>query len=248
MKPILKFFLKLYLKLIAKLAIAVHRPLIIAVAGSSYKTAFKDRISRDLSAAGMDVRTDYRSFNTEIGLPVAILCLPSGYGSYKAWFSILKKSPKAIFQKFPKVLVLELGVSAPGDMKYLLSIARPHIVIITDINQRYLEKFKNMAGLVKEYEYLAGHIKKSGFAVLNYDIPKIRQIAKLSPAKVLSFGFEDGADYRALETNRVGAREKIIASLSGEKKEFEIDRPGKHQVYAFLARLLTEKALKELKN
>lgn len=247
MKSALKLFLKQYLKLLAKLAILIHRPLIISIAGSSFKTAFKDRISRELTAAGMDVRTDFRSFNTEIGLPVAILRLPSGYGSYRAWLSIIIKAPKEIFKKMPKILVLELGVSAPGDMKYLLSIARPDIAVITDLNQRYLEKFKNMDSLVKEYRYLLKRMKSSGTAVINYDIPKLRQIAKMSPAKIISFGSESGADFQAIKIERRGAREKVTALLMGKEKEFEVDRPGKHQVFAFLAHKITQEAVQGLK-
>jgi len=240
MKPFLKIALKYYLKILAKLALALHRPVIIAIAGSTNKTIIKDRITEELNAIGREVRADSKSYNTEIGLPVAILSLPSGYGSYGAWLSIILKAPLAIFQKnFPKILVLELGVSKPGDMKYLLSIIKPRVAILSDITQRYVGSFSNMDDLVREFQYLFNHLKRGATAVLNSDNSRIQEISKNLKNKKITFGFGEAADYRVISRESVLARQKIKVSARGKEKEYEISRPGEHQVYALLAGIIT---------
>ncbi|MFA6170938.1 MAG: Mur ligase family protein [Patescibacteria group bacterium] len=244
MKSSLKIALKYYLKIVARLALIIHRPTIIAIAGSTNKTIIKSQITSELSKE-REVRSNARGFNTEIGLPVAILSLPSGYGSYKAWFSVILRAPLAIFDaRFPKVLVLELGVSKPGDMKYLLSIIRPHIAIISDITQRYIGSFSNMGQLVKEYEYLLNHLRKNAVAVLNSDNMKIFEISKAVNCKKIFFGFGDDADFKVTECVAKLEKQSIRVSVGGEIKGYEISRPGRHQVYAALAAKISEEAIK----
>ena len=48
MKIIFKIILQYYLKYITKLVLAIHRPTIIAIAGSTNKTFVKDEINRVL--------------------------------------------------------------------------------------------------------------------------------------------------------------------------------------------------------
>jgi UDP-N-acetylmuramoyl-tripeptide--D-alanyl-D-alanine ligase len=188
MKKIFKIILKYYLKIITKIVIFVHRPIIIAISGSVNKSFVRDEIKRVLEESGESVRANPKNFNTEIGLPLAILNISSGYNSYRRWLPVLRDAFLAIFQKdFPKYLVLELGVSQKGDMKYLLSIVRPQIVIVTEITQRYIESFSGMDKLVGEYIYLAKNIKKNGRLILNWDNNRIRSLRKHSKVPVLYF-------------------------------------------------------------
>src|SRR3989339_92491 len=119
MKKIFKIILQYYLKFITKLVLLIHRPTVIAISGSVNKSFFRDEIKKVLAEQGKTVRANPKNFNTEIGLPLAILNIESGYNSYRAWLPIIWKAFLAIFQKnFPEYLVLELGVSQRGDMRY----------------------------------------------------------------------------------------------------------------------------------
>ncbi|MBF0385876.1 MAG: hypothetical protein HQL27_08405 [Candidatus Omnitrophica bacterium] len=230
MKYIFKKFLQQYLKYLAKITLLIHRPQIIAVAGSINKTFVKEEICRVLSEAGLNVRPNPRAFNTEIGLSLSILDLSSGYNSYLKWLPIILRAPMSIFQKnFPKFLVLEFGISDPGDMKFLLSVARPHMTVITDITQRYIEGFDDVEELVDEYEYLASCTK--GLIILNYDNIRVRGLAKFSPAKAIFFGLEDGADWKG---ELVGNNIYQVAKIQGQNKEFKLIRHGIHHVYSLL--------------
>lgn len=241
MKILFKKLLQFYLKYITKLVLLIHKPTIIAIAGSANKTFVKEEINRVICKAGERPLCNPKSFNTEIGLPLAILDLPSGYNSYKDWLPVIFKSLKQIFQiNFPKYLVLELGVSDPGDMKYLLSIVNPKIAVITDLTQRYLEGFEDMDNLADEYEYLIKKLnkKKNSLILANYDNERIKKIANISKNNVIYFGFNDGADWQAIELKKGVDNQAIKINCNNIVKEYKINRFGRHHVYALLAGLI----------
>jgi len=239
MKPIFKTILKYYLKYITKLVLFIHRPTIIAIAGSTNKTFVKEEINYVLREQGMDVRSNPKSFNTEIGLPLAILYLPSGYNSYKDWLPIIFKAFKAVFTiKFPKILVLELGISGPGDMKYLLSIIKPKIAVITDITQRYLESFSDMDEMTEEYCTLVKKVKKFGILILNYDNIKVRSMARFAKAKVEFFGLQEGAYWQAVDIDKRSQGQIIKVKRNSTISQHKINRFGQHHIYALLISLV----------
>ncbi len=248
MKFIFKLILKFYLKYITKLVLLIHRPVIIAVAGSTNKIFVKDEIKRVLLEKGLTVRANPKNFNTEIGLPLAILNLSSGYNLFKNWLPIILKAPTRIFQlNFPKYLVLGLGTSDSGDMRYLLTIVRPKITVITDITQRYLEGFSDMDRLVGEYEYLAKKTRGDGLLVLNYDNIRVREISKKYKTKTEFFGTKDGARWQAVKTSREETGETVKVSHNGIITEYKINRFGRHHVYSLLIGLIIKSSLKSTK-
>lgn len=241
MKKIFKQVLKYYLKFWTKIAILVHRPTVIVVAGSINKSFFRDDIKKTLENRGKTVRSNPKNFNTEIGLPLAILSLKSGYNFYLQWLPVIVQAPLQIFNKFPEYLVLEFGISDKGDMKYLLSIVKPKITVITDINQKYIEGFYNMNELVGEYTYLMHNTKKDGLIVLNYDNSRLREIAKKTKNKIETFSITHKSDWQVIENNKSNGGHNIKVKHKQEIKDYKIDRHGDHHVYSFLASLIIEK-------
>jgi UDP-N-acetylmuramoyl-tripeptide--D-alanyl-D-alanine ligase len=245
MKYLFKKILQYYLKYLTKLVLFIHRPIIIAIAGSTNKTFVRDAVSEMLKGEGRNVCSNPKSFNTEIGLPLAILNLPSGYSSYKNWLPIILKAPTQIFAaNFPKILVLELGASDRGDMKYLLSIISPKIAIITDITQRYIEGFGYMDELVKEYEYLAKKAKKSGLIVLNYDNAMVRSLAKGVKAKIAFFSpvgdnnLDDASLWQAIGCKKEENGQSVKVNHNNIISEHKINRFGEHHIHALLISLI----------
>ena len=250
MKKIFKLLLKYYLKYITKLVLLIHRPVIIAIAGSTNKTFVKEEVSRVLRELGKNARANPRSFNTEIGLPLAVLNLSSGYNSYKNWLPIISKAFLAIFQRnFPQYLILELGVSDPGDMKYLLSIIKPRLAIITNITQRYLESFSDMDRLAGEYEYLAKKAEKSGVVALNYDNIKVRNMKKITNAPVKFFSIKNNNKisnlWQSVEINKTDKGQTVKISHNNIFKEYKINRFGDHHVYNLLIGLIIKDYVKK---
>ena len=235
MKLIFKTILKYYLKYIAKFVLLIYRPIIIVVAGSTNKTFVKNEINNVLQKLGKKTRSNYKNFNTEIGLPLTILNLNSGYNSYKNWLPIIFKVPLAIFQKnYPKYLVLELGISDSGDMKHLLSIISPKIAVITNITQRYLENFSNIGKLAGEYEYLINKIKKNNLLILNKDNQKIKLISKQTNNKIKFFGLQNNVDYQAIKINKTINGQKFIIKHKNKIINKQINKFGEHHIYASL--------------
>ena len=240
MKPIFRPILKYYLKLIAKLVLVMRRPKIIVVAGSVNKTFVRDEIEKVLKKAGKSVRANPRNFNTDIGLPLAILNISSGYGSYSDWWPVIGKACRAIFQKnFPEYLVLELGVSQAGDMNYLLTIVKPEISVVTDITQRYLESFPSMNDLVAEYVCLAKKTKKTGAVILNADNLRVKELAKKASAQVVYFGetCEDKKDWQIRETEKTETGQVIEIRHEEKTEKYDIPRFGRHHAFALAASL-----------
>jgi UDP-N-acetylmuramoyl-tripeptide--D-alanyl-D-alanine ligase len=241
MKSVFKLFLKYYLKFITKYVLMVHRPTVIAIAGSTNKTFIKDEVNRCLRAAGLSVRSNPRSFNTEIGLPLAILGLPSGFNSYSAWLPIIAQAARSVFKTdFPEYLVLELGVADAGDMKFLLSIIEPDISIIGDITQRYLEGFADMDELVGEYELLVKRTDERGLVILNNDNLRVRELKSLARARVVTFGLEPGADWQAKDMKTdISGQTFTLAGESGSKA-IRTAGPGRHHISASLVGLIID--------
>jgi len=249
MKTVLKQILKYYLKYITKLVLLIHRPLIIGVTGSINEVFTIDEIKRQLIEANFEVRSNPKNFNTEIGLPLAILNLPSGYNSYKNWLPIIWQALSSIFKlKFPKILVLGLGVSDPGDMKYLMSLIRPKIAVITDITQRYIESFADLDRLAKEYEYFIKLMDKNGYLILNYDNQRIRKLAEFKNDKIIFFGLIDAGQknyWRGEMIEKTLNGQTIRVTKDGHQPaDYRINRPGEHHIYAMLVGLIVRALLK----
>ncbi|MFA6047270.1 MAG: Mur ligase family protein [Parcubacteria group bacterium] len=233
MKLVFKTLLKYYLKYITKLVLFVHRPTIIAIAGSTNKTFVKEEIKHVLEEKGMKVRANQNSFNTEIGLPLAVLDLPSGYNHYKKWLPTLYRSILSLWQKdFPLILILELGASSRGDMKHLLSIIKPKISVITDITQRYLENFSDMNDMADEYKTLIRKTKRDGQVIINCDNIKLRKMFKNIRARKQSFGFFEKCDWHIMDHERTEKGEKFHVEHNNKNIQKEVDRFGIHHVYA----------------
>lgn len=242
MKKFLKIILQYYLKFITKIVLWVHRPIVIAVAGSVNKSFVRDEIKKILIEKNKTVRANPKNFNTEIGLPLAILNIESGYNSYRRWLPSIGQAVLAIFQKdFPKYLVLELGVAKKGDMRYLLSIVKPRVVVVTEITQRYIESFSGMNRLVGEYIYLVKNVKKDGLIVLNWENEKVRSLKKYAKAKTIFFGKNNSeGDGQIVSINEMPWGMAVKMSYGKKEREVEIRRFGEHHAASNLVGWMIE--------
>jgi len=111
----------------------------------------------------------------------------------------------AIFQiiarnaDYPEILVLEYGVDRPGDMMWLLDIARPQIGVVTAMGEVpvHVEFFPNIEAVAREKEKLVMHLPATGSAILNSDDENVLSMGTKTRAQVLTCGFLKGADIRA---------------------------------------------------
>jgi UDP-N-acetylmuramoyl-tripeptide--D-alanyl-D-alanine ligase len=238
----MKFFFKKivqnYLKLLTKFVLWRHKPFIIAIAGSTGKTTVKEYILKFLREkyGEEEVRGNPRSYNTEIGLPLAILYLESGESSFLKWMKILIQAKmKALFgRKFPSKLVLELGTDKKGDMEYLLKMVRPNIAIITNIEASYTYPNSSLDIVFDEIKKLIKKVPKDGTILLNNDDARLKDLIVFSKAKVVTYGFEEGSLARAenLKTGIEGQSFKF--TFDNQQEEVKIKKYGQHFVYAWM--------------
>ncbi len=185
----------------ARQAIAINRAQVIAVTGSVGKSSAKEAIAT-LFAGNNDVRVSQKNFNSEIGLPLAVLGLPNGKRSALQWAKILwsaKRRSRRPDPTFPKTLVLEMGVDHPGDMAHLVSIAPPKVAVVTAIGESHYEFFGSLQNIINEKMLLVESLEKDGVAVLNRDDKEVWDNRDRAKCRVISYGFAEDCDVRALE-------------------------------------------------
>ncbi len=191
--------LEIKLRLLARLILKKYQPLVIGITGSVGKTSAKEAIFavlKDREAVAMS----QKNYNNEIGLPLTIIGAESAGRSLFGWIRIFFKAAGLILfkdKKYPRVLILEMGVDRPGDMAYLTAIAPPNIGIITAISYSHLEYFGSLVNIKKEKQVLIENLDNKGLAILNYDNESAREMAGASKAKVLTYGLKAGADLQA---------------------------------------------------
>lgn len=238
MKPVFKKIVQFYLKLLTKFVLWRNRPFIIAVAGTTNKTTAKEYILKFLREKyGKDeVRGNPRSYNTEIGLPLAILYLESGESSFWKWWKILIQAKiRALFSReFPSKLVLELGVEKKGDMEYLLEMVRPSWAVVTNIEGNYLDAESNLDDLFEEMKLLAEKLSPKGKLILNFDDERLKKLANFSKAETIGYGFSGDAEARVSNLKTTIQGQTFDFSFRGKQEFVEIKKYGRHNVYAWM--------------
>jgi UDP-N-acetylmuramoyl-tripeptide--D-alanyl-D-alanine ligase len=233
MKSLFKFIIGQILAIKARQHLRKNRTQIIAITGSIGKTSTKEAIYKILKQK-FNVYRSEKSFNTELGLSLAILQQDeSGFSSPSAWLKILHRvffKPKGVYQK----MILEMGADHPGDIKKLVKIAKPTIGVITNIAPVHLAEgqFKDVHDIAREKGILIKNLPKEGIAVLNYDDPLIRNIQ--TNAQKITFGFEAPADVRAKDIHITAKHIRFTVTYKEQSEEFTVPVLGKFQVYVFL--------------
>lgn len=184
-----------------RLILRKYKPKIIAITGTVGKTSAKDAIALVLGAR-LNVRKSEKSYNSELGVPLTIIGAKSAWLNLFQWLAVFWLGFKTIAknEQYPAWLVLEMGVGKPGDMESLISWVSPNIAVFTALAEipAHVEKFHDADELAKEKLKLAEAVKENGCLILNND-DKI--ISGIKGQKIISFGFEEGADLTASNYN-----------------------------------------------
>ena len=177
----------------AQLVLRRHNPKIIAVTGSAGKTSTKDAIFHVLSQNNKFIRKSEKSYNSELGVPLTILALESGWGSPWRWFlNIIQGAVVAIgSRQYPEWLVLEVGADRPGDIRTIAKWLRPDIAVITSIPDIpvHVEFFNSPHAIAQEKKRLAEHLKHDGMLIINGDDMHTQKIFEEFRSISTSFGF-----------------------------------------------------------
>jgi aminotransferase len=140
-----------YLNLLARLYLWRRQPTVVAIAGNRGKTVLKRTLAGLLSRR-FTLRANPRSYNTDIGLPLAVLGLEIDPRSWRQIAGLLLKATgRALLgQPATDLLVLELGARQPGDMARLLRTVRPDWAVVTSISGESIQDPAELAVMQSE--------------------------------------------------------------------------------------------------
>lgn len=192
------FVLERILRLMAKAILAKYRPTVVGVTGSVGKTSAKEAIFAVL-AKEYKVRKNEKNYNNEIGLPLTIIGVETGGKSLLKWLNIFWRWLKILTfsMEYPEILILEMGVDRPGDMKYLTSFVKPRISVVTNISSSHIEFFGSLDKIAKEKGIIAEVLPEDGWAILNADEKLVNEMSLRTKANLLTFGFSESAQVGA---------------------------------------------------
>ena len=186
------------LTLEARVVLRRAHPKIIAVTGSVGKTTTKDAIFAVLSP-NLHVRKSDKSFNSDIGVPLAILGLENGWHDPLIWVAnILRGLSLALFPSdYPRWLVIEVGADRPGDIKKIARWLRPDIAVITAVPEIpvHVEFFDSPKAVLREKRSLAEHLKPGGTLVINGDDPHLSDLRSDFRGLTVTYGMADSNDF-----------------------------------------------------
>jgi UDP-N-acetylmuramoyl-tripeptide--D-alanyl-D-alanine ligase len=185
----------------------------IAITGSNGKTTTKEAVAAVLAQHAPTVKT-YSSYNSDLGLPLTLLCLESHH----------------------RYAVLEMGAERIGEIAWYCGIVRPDWSIVTNVGSAHLKTFGGLEGVAIAKSELVEALLSDGVAILNYDDQRVRAMKQKTQARVLYYGMEDGAEVRASAiAGDALYGHSFMLSYHDVNLRVQLQLPGKHGIYAELA-------------
>ncbi|RAZ88155.1 UDP-N-acetylmuramoylalanyl-D-glutamyl-2,6-diaminopimelate--D-alanyl-D-alanine ligase [Mesorhizobium hawassense] len=189
---------------------------IIAVTGSAGKTTTKEALRHVLSAVGK-VHASAQSFNNHWGVPLTLARMP-------------QDCDYAIF---------EIGMNHPDEIRPLVKMVRPHVVIVTIIAAAHLGFFKNLDEIAKAKAEIFEGLEPGGAAVLNRDDQRWKLLEKMAKEAGVEhiFGFGENArsTFRLANCELHPDHSDITAKIGKQDVAARIGAPGRHMVQNVLA-------------
>jgi Alr-MurF fusion protein len=178
---------------------------VLAITGSNGKTIVKDALRTLL--AGRELLASPGSYNSQLGLPLAVL-------------SAEKPEPLAI---------LEVGISAPGEMDALEEIAAPDYGILTNIGLAHFAAFGSREAIAREKMKLFRRLPENGWLLLPEGEPMVDAAVQHIQAQVYKVGEKSaGPALSAVSLSAVSltAVSLTAVSLTEDGQRVELSAPG----------------------
>ena len=187
---------------------------VVAVTGSNGKTTTKEMIAAVLGTA-QTVHRNVGNLNNHIGVPLTLTTLRPEHD----------------------VLVVELGMSARGEIAFLASLCRPQVGVLTNASAAHLAQLGSVDEVARAKSELAEAIPAGGLLVLNADDPRLWPLNRKRPIPIRSYALENPeADLRpsAVVMTASGGSQVTLA----DGTEFSLPLLGRHNVRNALAAIL----------
>jgi UDP-N-acetylmuramoyl-tripeptide--D-alanyl-D-alanine ligase len=207
------------LEAIGRAARARGNSRIVAVTGSVGKTGTKEMLRLCLGLAGPTHAAE-KSYNNHWGVPLTLARMP----------------PDCAYAVF------EIGMNHPGEITPLAQMVRPHVAVITTIEPVHIEYLGTVEAIAEAKAEIFAGLVPGGTAVLPRDnphFPLLRERAGAVGAKIVTFGYHEEADYRALQVDLGPKSSAVIAGHGSQRFPYRVGAPGEHYVRNSLAVLAT---------
>lgn len=196
---------------IAKAYMKKYRVPTVGVTGSVGKTSTKDMISGVL-AKKYNLLKSTGNHNNEIGMPLTILGM----------------------EEENDMAVLEMGMSAFGELDYLSNIARPDVAVITNIGMSHIENLGSQEGILKAKLEITNYFGKDNVLFVNGDDKFLNNVE--GEFKIIRYGLGDNCHIKACDIKNKGILGSEFTLLyEGKSYPVTIKAPGVHNVYNALA-------------
>ncbi|NTU78797.1 MAG: UDP-N-acetylmuramoyl-tripeptide--D-alanyl-D-alanine ligase [Chloroflexales bacterium] len=192
-------------------------PTVVGITGSVGKTSTKEVTAAVLGRRYRTLKSK-RSYNSEATLPTTLLQLMPDH----------------------EVAVLEMGMWAPGEIRFLAGIARPHVGIVTNVGPSHLERLGSVEAIANAKVELPESLPANGWCILNADDPHVAAMAAHTRAQVFTYGLAPGANLRADAVVSFGLDGIAFeAHHAGASVPLRLPLVGRHSVYTALAAIST---------
>ena len=162
---------------------------VVGITGSTGKTSVKDVCKALLPA---QVQASPENYNTEIGLPLAILAAPEK----------------------TDVLVLEMAMRGPGQIAELCAIAAPDVGVITNVGPVHIELLGSVEAIAAAKAEIIDGLRPDGTAVVPVEPGPLEPHLERAP-KLLRFG--TGGDVEATWVlAEAGETDALVKTPEGE--------------------------------
>ncbi len=189
---------------------------VVAVTGSNGKTTVKEMAAAIFRAAAGDaaaVLATSGNLNNDIGMPLTLLKLRAHH----------------------RYAVIEMGMNHPGEIAYLVKLARPDAAAVNNAMAAHLEGLGSVEAVARAKGEIFSGLPEGGIAVINADDPHAalwRELAASHP--VLTFGLGAGADVTA-ECHLDPLSSRLTLRTPAGQAEATLGVPGLHNVRNALA-------------
>jgi UDP-N-acetylmuramoyl-tripeptide--D-alanyl-D-alanine ligase len=185
---------------------------LVAITGSTGKTSTKEMTAALAESLGPVLKTP-GNLNNRYGLPLALLQLEARH----------------------RVAVLELGMSAAGELRALAAIAAPDVAVITNVSAAHLENFTSVRAIAEAKAEILEGIASDGVAVLNHDDPELRRVGEGRSGPVIWFGRSRRCDVSAERWRGTIFGMRFSLRIAGRVLDVALPLAGHHHMGNFLA-------------
>jgi UDP-N-acetylmuramoyl-tripeptide--D-alanyl-D-alanine ligase len=162
--------------------VLARRPVkVVGITGSVGKTTTKE-FAAALLAGRFRLLKSEGNFNNHLGLALSLLRL----------------------RPDDEAAVLEMGMSAAGELRTLTRIASPDVAVITNVGPVHLQFFKGLDDIALAKKEILDGARPGATAVLNGDDPLVMRIAAGFAGRRVTFGRTQGCDVRAEDVKSKG--------------------------------------------